>query len=90
MRRKTSLQFKNIKPVFIKCLLDFLGPIPEDLYKLTGYKNPYNWILYSQKMTGSHPHSDPDLTGAWNYLISGRKYWVILPTGKIRLSYIFS
>ena len=67
----------------------FLGPIPVDLYKLTGYKNPYNWILYSQKMTGSHPHSDPDLTGAWNYLISGRKYWVILPTGKIRLFYVF-
>ena len=62
----------------------FTDPIPDDLYYLSGYENPYNWIIFSQKYTGSHPHSDPDLTGAWNYLINGHKYWAIFPPGIIK------
>ena len=32
--------------------------------------------------SGSHPHVDPDLAGAWNYLFNGFKYWVIFPHGQ--------
>ena len=32
-------------------------------------------------ITGSHPHTDPDHTGAWNYLINGAKWWVLFPQG---------
>ena len=31
---------------------------------------------------GSHPHNDPDLMGAWAYLINGYKMWVIFPQGR--------
>ena len=31
---------------------------------------------------GSHPHNDPDLMGAWAYLINGYKLWVIFPQGR--------
>lgn len=64
--------------------MTFIEPLPDDLYKLTGYENPYNWIIYSQKNTGSHPHSDPDLTGAWNYLFNGYKYWAIFPHSAVK------
>ncbi len=60
-----------------------LGPVPEDLFKITGYENVYNWVIYSQAKTGSHPHNDPDLTGAWAYLINGLKFWAIFPKGNI-------
>ena len=30
---------------------------------------------------GSHPHHDPDLTGAWSYLLNGIKWWVVFPRG---------
>ena len=58
------------------------SPIPDDLFVATKYENPYNWVIYSSTKTGSHPHNDPDLTGAWNYLINGLKYWVIFPRGE--------
>jgi hypothetical protein len=29
-------------------------------------------------------HVDPDLTGAWNYMVNGLKWWVIMPDGKER------
>ena len=38
------------------------------------------FILYIQ---GSHPHNDPDLTGAWALLLNGFKWWIIFPQGKI-------
>ena len=56
--------------------------IPNDLYHATGYENDYNWVIMSQAFTGSQLHCDPDLTGAWNYLIHGYKHWVIFPPCK--------
>ncbi len=56
--------------------------IPKDLYHATGYENHYNWVIMSQANTGSQLHGDPDLTGAWNYLIHGYKHWVIFPPCK--------
>ena len=28
---------------------------------------------------GSQMHTDPDFMGAWNLLLTGRKWWVVLP-----------
>jgi len=58
------------------------APIPDDLYAATNFDNDLDWVIVSQENTGSHPHNDPDLTGAWNYLINGYKWWVIFPNGK--------
>ncbi len=52
------------------------------MYAATGFKNDLDWVIISQENTGSHPHNDPDLTGAWNYLINGYKWWVIFPNGR--------
>lgn len=72
VRNNTCRVFERIqKPV----------PIPPDLYKLTSYENVYNWVIFSGAYTGSHPHNDPDLSGAWNYMINGYKYWAIFPPG---------
>ena len=38
------------------------------------------FVLYFK---GSHPHNDPDLTGAWAFLLNGFKWWIIFPQGKI-------
>lgn len=56
-------------------------PIPDDLYAKTGFDNDLDWVIVSQENTGSHPHNDPDLAGAWNYLLNGYKWWVIFPNG---------
>ena len=56
-------------------------PIPSDIYSKVGYQNDLNWVIASNKNTGSHVHQDPDLTGAWNYLINGLKWWVVFPRG---------
>ena len=42
-----------------------------------------DWVITSQAETGSHPHEDPDLTGAWNYLINGYKWWAVFPRGNL-------
>ena len=34
----------------------------------------------SGEHTGSQLHTDPDLMGAWSLLMSGAKWWVIIPT----------
>lgn len=33
-------------------------------------------------LIGSHPHNDPDLAGAWAYLLNGYKWWVVFPNGQ--------
>ncbi len=30
-------------------------------------------------IAGSQLHVDPDLMGAWNMLLTGRKWWAVLP-----------
>ena len=36
-------------------------------------------MIASGRNTGSQLHTDPNLMGAWNLLLTGRKWWVILP-----------
>ena len=74
----------TLHPGYVQCLiLDGLWkppPIPGDLYAATKYFNDLAWIILSSKNTGSQLHIDPDLMGAWNLLLMGRKWWVVSPT----------
>jgi hypothetical protein len=54
-------------------------PMPDDLYARTKYDNDLAWIIMSAQSTGSQLHKDPDHTGAWNLLLTGRKWWAVLP-----------
>eukprot|EP00088_Acartia_fossae_P008738 TRINITY_DN14196_c0_g1_i2.p1 TRINITY_DN14196_c0_g1~~TRINITY_DN14196_c0_g1_i2.p1 ORF type:complete len:288 (+),score=38.92 TRINITY_DN14196_c0_g1_i2:56-919(+) len=54
-------------------------PIPDDLYTATKYNNDLAWIIMSSKNTGSQLHFDPDHMGAWNLLLTGQKWWAIVP-----------
>jgi len=56
------------------------GPFPRDLYELTQYNNDIAWTIMSGRNSGSKIHIDPDVMGAWNALILGRKWWVIVPS----------
>ncbi len=48
-------------------------PVPKDLYIPAFGGSDYQWVIMSQPQTGTHVHSDPDLTDAWNALITGHK-----------------
>ena len=54
-------------------------PIPEDMYKLSGVQTDYQWMIMSQANTGTSLHLDPEYTMAWNTVLSGRKWWVLMP-----------
>ena len=54
-------------------------PIPEDMYAAAGIHTDYQWVIVTQRNTGTGLHTDPDYTMAWNTLLSGRKWWVLLP-----------
>jgi len=71
MRGNSCDLFGNMKP----------APIPEDIYPTIGYQNDLDWMILSNKDTGSDLHNDPDVMGAWNYLINGKKHWVVFPKG---------
>ena len=53
--------------------------LPPDLWSALGYPNNLGWMLVSGEHTGSQLHTDPDLMGAWSLLLSGAKWWVIIP-----------
>ena len=55
------------------------APLPEDLYKGAHLATDYQWLILSQAGTGTALHMDPAFTIAWNSLISGRKWWALLP-----------
>jgi len=73
----------QLSPVHQVCMvLDGLwkpNPIPSDLYGPAQYNNDLGWIILSEKASGSNLHQDPDLMGAWNLLLIGRKWWAIHP-----------
>ena len=54
-------------------------PLPEDLFRRLNFPNQVGWMIASAKNTGSQLHTDPNLMGAWNLLLTGRKWWVIIP-----------
>lgn len=39
----------------------------------------FRWILVGPARSGSTWHKDPNMTSAWNGLISGRKKWIMYP-----------
>ena len=41
-----------------------------------------NITYFIRPILGSHPHNDPDLMGAWAYLVNGFKWWIIFPQGR--------
>ena len=54
-------------------------PIPEDMYQVSGIQTDYQWLIMSQANTGTSLHLDPEYTMAWNTVLSGRKWWVLMP-----------
>ncbi|XP_023337022.1 uncharacterized protein LOC111708023 isoform X2 [Eurytemora carolleeae] len=68
----------ELLPGYEQCLvLDGLWkppPMPDDLYAITKYNNDLAWIIMSSRNTGSQMHTDPDFMGAWNLLLTGRKW----------------
>ena len=54
-------------------------PLPQDLYRGAEMATDYQWLILSQAGTGTALHMDPAYTIAWNSLISGRKWWALLP-----------
>ena len=54
-------------------------PLPDDLFERINFPNDVGWMIASGKNTGSQLHTDPNLMGAWNLLLTGRKWWVIIP-----------
>ena len=52
---------------------------PSDLFNISGVQTDYQWAILSQTNTGTSLHLDPPYTVAWNSLLSGVKYWALLP-----------
>ena len=50
-----------------------------DLFNISGIQTDYQWAILSQANTGTGLHLDPDYTVAWNSLLTGVKYWALLP-----------
>ena len=54
-------------------------PIPQDMYRISGVPTDYQWMIMSQANTGTSLHLDPEYTMAWNTVVSGKKWWVLMP-----------
>lgn len=51
-----------------------------DLFSLFGDARPdYRWLIAGPARSGSCWHKDPNLTSAWNAVMQGSKYWMMLP-----------
>ena len=51
-----------------------------DLFRLFGDKRPdYRWIIAGPRRSGSGWHKDPNMTSAWNAIMTGSKLWLMLP-----------
>ena len=77
--KKTGLFKRGYEQCIIMDGLWKPPPIPDDLYGATKYPSDWGWLIMSAKNTGSQIHIDPDLMGAWNLLIMGRKWWAVSP-----------
>eukprot|EP00092_Neocalanus_flemingeri_P032574 GFUD01035430.1.p1 GENE.GFUD01035430.1~~GFUD01035430.1.p1 ORF type:complete len:611 (-),score=162.78 GFUD01035430.1:61-1893(-) len=54
-------------------------PVPEDYFEKAGLLTDYQWVLIGSKGTGTELHTDPEYTSAWNTVLSGHKWWVLMP-----------
>lgn len=51
-----------------------------DLFSLFGDKRPdYRWLIAGPRRSGSGWHKDPNMTSAWNAVMYGTKFWMMLP-----------
>lgn len=51
-----------------------------DLFSLFGNKRPdYRWLIAGPARSGSGWHKDPNMTSAWNAVMHGTKFWMMLP-----------
>ncbi|PKI83748.1 hypothetical protein MVES_002540 [Malassezia vespertilionis] len=51
-----------------------------DLFSLYGSDRPdYRWLIAGPEKSGSGWHKDPNMTSAWNAVMQGAKYWMLLP-----------
>lgn len=51
-----------------------------DLFSLFGDKRPdYRWLIAGPARSGSGWHKDPNMTSAWNAVMHGTKFWMMLP-----------
>lgn len=55
-------------------------PFKEDLFSVFGRLRPeYAWLVIGPRRSGSTFHKDPNGTSAWNAVIKGTKYWLLVP-----------
>eukprot|EP00924_Labyrinthula_sp_SR-Ha-C_P003336 snap_masked-scaffold_15-processed-gene-6.26-mRNA-1 protein AED:0.08 eAED:0.09 QI:0/-1/0/1/-1/1/1/0/494 len=51
-----------------------------DLFRCMGETRPdYRWVIAGPAGSGSKWHIDPNFTHAWNTVVSGSKFWILLP-----------
>jgi hypothetical protein len=54
----------------------------EDLFDVLGVQRPdRRWLIIGPARSGSTFHKDPNATSAWNAPLTGRKYWLMFPSG---------
>jgi len=83
-RRKHTLERKNgtkldTDKMHLFEQYDKPSPVPEDYFEKAGLLTDYQWIIISQKDTGTELHTDPAFTSPWNSVLSGHKWWVLMP-----------
>merc|ERR1712048_669771 len=54
-----------------------------DLFNLLGEatRPAFRWLLIGNRRSASKWHVDPNKTSAWNAVVRGRKWWILLPPG---------
>ncbi|KAH7408398.1 hypothetical protein DE146DRAFT_373701 [Phaeosphaeria sp. MPI-PUGE-AT-0046c] len=53
-----------------------------DLFALLGEHRPDSrWMIMGPARSGSTFHKDPNATSAWNAVLTGKKYWLMFPSG---------
>ncbi|KAG9201547.1 hypothetical protein G6514_005554 [Epicoccum nigrum] len=54
----------------------------DDLFAVLGAQRPdCRWMILGPARSGSTFHKDPNATSAWNAVLTGRKYWLMFPSG---------
>lgn len=59
----------TVPPAFSEDVLDCLGSARPD----------HRWLIVGPARSGSTFHKDPNGTCAWNAVVAGSKYWIMLP-----------